>query len=205
MSTLSHVTQALERSWSAIRTAFPDVRPAVLVVYLHPAGDRLGHYRYQCWTQRSFGEADEVHVSSHVLQKGGHAAFNVLLHEAVHSAAAAQGIKDTSRQGRYHNRAFQELAEGMGLVALDFPPHGYAATGLTAKAEQVFRNAIADLDESIDLWQVIEERVQRVGKKKQGRIKLQCPGCQRIIYASAKTIEYGEILCTPCETPFLAE
>ena len=30
--------------------------------------------------------------------------LDTLLHEAAHALAAARGIKDTSRQGRYHNK-----------------------------------------------------------------------------------------------------
>ena len=33
-----------------------------------------------------------------------------LLHEAAHSVACKRGIKDTSRQGRYHNHRFQIVA-----------------------------------------------------------------------------------------------
>jgi hypothetical protein len=35
MTTLSSLTSALERCWTAIRTVHPDVRDAAIVVYLH--------------------------------------------------------------------------------------------------------------------------------------------------------------------------
>ncbi len=36
--------------------------------------------------------------------------FATLLHEAVHAVASERGIKDTSRQGRYHNARFRAIA-----------------------------------------------------------------------------------------------
>ena len=40
----------------------------------------------------------------------------VILHEAAHALAYARGIKDTSRQGRYHNKHFKTCAEQLGLA-----------------------------------------------------------------------------------------
>jgi hypothetical protein len=33
------------------------------------------------------------------------------VHEAAHGLANTRGVKDTSRQGRYHNKRFRALAE----------------------------------------------------------------------------------------------
>ncbi|WP_219419925.1 hypothetical protein [Pseudonocardia nigra] len=56
--------------------------------------------------------------------------LGTLLHEAAHGVATTRGIKDTSRQGRYHNRKFAELAEELGItVALD-GARGWSATTL---------------------------------------------------------------------------
>jgi hypothetical protein len=45
------------------------------------------------------------------------------LHEAAHGLAAARGIQDTSRQGRYRNARYRGLAEELGLAA------GHAGSG----------------------------------------------------------------------------
>jgi len=42
--------------------------------------------------------------------------LGTLLHEAAHGMAATRQIKDTSRQGRYHNRRFAELAAELGIT-----------------------------------------------------------------------------------------
>ncbi|HWM39885.1 MAG TPA: hypothetical protein VNS49_22515, partial [Streptomyces sp.] len=52
---------------------------------------------------------------------GSGLSFERLLHEAVHGIAAARGIRDTSRAGRYHNRRFLVIAEELGLVHPEEP------------------------------------------------------------------------------------
>jgi hypothetical protein len=49
-----------------------------------------------------------------------------LLHEAAHGLAHVRKIPDTSRQGRYHNRRYQVLAEELGL---DVAEPAYSAGG----------------------------------------------------------------------------
>jgi hypothetical protein len=41
--------------------------------------------------------------------------LGILLPEAAHAIADRRGIKDTSRQGRYHNARFRTLADEVGL------------------------------------------------------------------------------------------
>ncbi|WP_297495484.1 hypothetical protein [Pseudonocardia sp.] len=38
-----------------------------------------------------------------------------LLHEAAHALAHVRGIKDSSRQGRWHNAKFKALSEELGI------------------------------------------------------------------------------------------
>lgn len=59
---------------------------------------------------------------------GAELSFERLLHEAVHGIAAARGVRDTSRAGRYHNRRFLAIAEEMGLDHSDEP---HASSGFS--------------------------------------------------------------------------
>ena len=52
-----------------------------------------------------FSARPEVFIATELLADGAADVFGVLLHEAAHAIAAARDIKDTSRQGRYHNAA----------------------------------------------------------------------------------------------------
>jgi hypothetical protein len=54
--------------------------------------------------------------------------LGLLLHEAGHALASERGVKDASRQGRYHNRRFKTIAEELGLDVAQDPPFGWTAT-----------------------------------------------------------------------------
>ncbi|MYS49501.1 hypothetical protein GTW46_05380, partial [Streptomyces sp. SID6013] len=82
---------------------------------------------------------------------GHELSFERLLHEAVHGIAAARGVRDTSRAGRYHNRRFLAIAEEMGL---DHPeePHpssGFSLVTLTSEAKRRYRPTIERLQRAL--------------------------------------------------------
>ena len=206
MSTLSGITSSLERAWASIRTVHPDVRPAAMVVYLHPAGDRRGHYGQSSWTTRDNGSLDEVHISSHILNEGPASVLETLLHEGCHSAGMTRGVQTTSRQGRYHNHYFALLAVEFGLVVAVDPTWGATTPGITEVTIEIYRNTLSDLEESLDMWQT--RKLFLPGAKVKGesrQIKLVCPTCGRIIRASKKTLAIGPIRCVPCDTDFRPE
>lgn len=204
MTALSSVTTALERAWTAIRTLHPDVQPAAMVVYLHPKGDRLGHYWQRSWETRQHVKLDEVHVSSHALARGADETLHVLLHEAAHSIAATRSIQDVSRQGRYHNKRFSKLAHEMGLVVETNPKIGYTTVGMDTSILDQYAHTLRDLTESIQLWQQKRQAANGNGSNssKNRSIRLTCPDCGRIIRASRKCINDGPIVCAPCSVPF---
>ena len=79
----------------------------------------------------------EVFVATEMIAAGANEMFKVLLHEAVHAIAQARGVKDTSRQGRYHNARFRVLAKEAGLEPEPRNPViGFSPTTLTATAAQ---------------------------------------------------------------------
>lgn len=205
MTTLSSLTSALERCWTGIRTVNPDVRDAAIVVYLHNACDRRGHFWENSWATRENGTMDEIHISSHILAEGAQSVFRTLLHEACHSVASDRNVQDCSRQGRYHNRRFRDLAEELGLVTQQDRGAGYITIGLTPQTADTFANAITELEDAIALWQKIGARGTGPGKgtkKPGGMLKLVCPVCHRIIRAAQRTIELGPIVCVPCSSEF---
>jgi hypothetical protein len=59
---------------------------------------------------------------------GAELSFERLLHEAAHGLAAARGIRDTSRAGRYHNRRFLTVADELGL---EHPADAHPSSGFS--------------------------------------------------------------------------
>jgi hypothetical protein len=71
--------------------------------------------------------------------------LELLLHEAAHAVAARRAVKDSSRQGRYHNRQFKAIAEELGLDVAQDPPFGWAATTVPAATAVRYTDALAAL------------------------------------------------------------
>ncbi len=78
-----------------------------------------------------------------------------ILHEATHALAHVHGIKDTSRQGKYHNRRFLKLAAELDLEwpsgAKAHPVSGFSEVRLSEVAAIFYADTIAELDEAIGL------------------------------------------------------
>ena len=70
----------------------------------------------------------EVFVGGEGLALGAVDVLGTLLHEATHALAHVRGVQDTSRQGRYHNRRFRDLAEEIGLDVREVPVIGWSDT-----------------------------------------------------------------------------
>src|SRR5947208_20920 len=88
---------------------------------------KLGHFAAMRWDHA--GDAlPEVFVGGEGLARGAVDVLGTLLHEATHALAHVRGIKDTSRQGRYHNRRFAALAGELGLDIRETPLVGWSGT-----------------------------------------------------------------------------
>jgi len=74
-----------------------------------------------------------------------------LLHEACHVYAEANEIKDTSRDRRYHNRRFAEIAIQIGLHVEKDREIGHRTTGLSDRGLSDYADLLADLKDGLTL------------------------------------------------------
>jgi hypothetical protein len=66
--------------------------------------EALGYHAPYRWQIAAEAKAQaELFIVGELLAKDGRKILHTLLHEAAHALAEVRGIKDTSRQGRYHN------------------------------------------------------------------------------------------------------
>jgi hypothetical protein len=125
----SRIITALEHAWAQIRHRHPDVPPVVVITGTgrqRRGYATLGHFDPARWRTGPDGRLPELFVAGELLagyhgHSGGHAVLETLLHEAAHGIAHTRGIKDCSRQNRYHNRHFATIAGELGLTAPDQP------------------------------------------------------------------------------------
>src|SRR6266540_3434174 len=255
----SSLITALEDTWASIRRQHPDLPEVVFITGtgLRSASAasvdaRWGHFGAQRWVaghpqpatpptpepgqdaklQVPPDRKPELFVAGECFAEGAEHTFTTMLHEAAHALAHVRGVKDTSRQGKYHNRRYLELAGELGLEwptdAKAHPVNGFSDVQLTDQARDGYADTIADLDAAITLHLDTFRRLglaggqpdPDAGDQDQGdgetggegggktfnRSKLVCD-CypERSIRVSPKQAERGPIVCGICDAEFRPE
>jgi hypothetical protein len=200
---------ALEQAWADIRTRHSDVPAAVIVlgagsVGAPSGGLKLGHFAAMRWRTDAEG-ADvlaEVFVGGEGLIRGSADVLGTLLHEAAHAVAHVRGIKDTSRQGRWHNARFKALAEELGVEVTKDPRIGWSPTTITDATRQEYAGTIVALSLALRMFRSVE--VPGGSAKKPSPPPCVC-GCGRRIRVARSVLEAGPITCGMCGSDFAPE
>jgi hypothetical protein len=151
----------LEKAWDVIEELHPEVPDAIFRLTsgwkgkTKKQGVKHAHWHAATWTAESADKiVGEVAVSGEGLGRPATAVTATLVHEAAHALAHARGIKDTSRQGRYHNEEYRKLAEELGLVVNKDKTKGWTVTVLTPESAEKYKRVteiIAQMQEDTQL------------------------------------------------------
>lgn len=214
----SEVVRACEEAWEAIRAHHPDLPDAVMILGSGVERGRLvklGHW----WAGRWVADGQprgEVLLAGEALHLKPEEVFEVLLHEAAHGLNAARGVRDTSRDGRYHNARFGTAALEVGLHVAAMPPYGVARTSLTEQTSERYRPSIDRLGEVMRIARHIEREVRagaeegrepdgatggQEDQRSKGRALAVC-GCGRKLRVAPTVLAAGPIVCGLCEVEF---
>ena len=149
------IINALEKLWGQIRSRHPEV-PMVTIVTgsgilnAEPGHITWGHHWANQWHHDPSGQVTaELFVAGELLNDGGGAVLETMLHEAAHALAKVRGIKDTCDvKNRYHNKEFLALAQELGLERPKKrdTKKGFSDSTLTAATKQAYADQIAELD-----------------------------------------------------------
>lgn len=126
-----------------------------------------------------------------VLEKGGIYCINIykedlfaserevyckFLHEIIHLYCRVHDIKDTSRDGRYHNARFKEIAETYGLIVIKDKKNGHVVADI--KDEVIDKIGFQNLRKKLNV--ALEQESSRKNKgKMQKKSTFVCPVCKR--------------------------
>ncbi|MGW7433153.1 hypothetical protein ACWGIN_26855 [Streptomyces sp. NPDC054861] len=157
--------------------------------------------------------APESLINETVSACGPGPSFERLLHEAVHGVAAARGIRDTSRAGRYHNLRFLAVASELGLYHPSevHPNTGFSVTVMRPETQRLYRPTIDRLQLALDVYSESARKpggtflgpAARFGDSGGGsRVKVVC-GCGRNLRVVRSILVKAPILCGRCEEQFL--
>jgi hypothetical protein len=202
----SAVVAALEQAWTAIRAHHPDV-PQVVVILGAGSEARRGLFKWGHFAAARWQVADanrpEVLVSDEGLKRGERAVLATLLHEAAHGLGNTRGVKDTSRQGRWHNRRFAALAGELGLKVDADPKTGWSQTSLTHQLAGRYADQLTGLDAALGLWRHAE-RQQGPATVAHNLLACSC-ACGRKLRVAKATLEQAPIICGGCQERFEPE
>jgi hypothetical protein len=144
---------------------------------------------------------------------GSGLSFERLLHEAVHGIAAARGVRDTSRAGRYHNRRFLAIAEELGLVHRDepHPSSGFSLVAPSPETRRGYRPTVERLQRALKAYSAATETdtgrsfrgpAARHGSSGGGvRVKAVCD-CGRNVRVVPSVLAQAPIMCGACGKQF---
>lgn len=196
----SRLMVALDGTWAAIRARHPDV-PEVVIALGSGAGPgslKLGHFCAGMW-QRAADRLPELFVGGEGLARGAVDVLGTLLHEAAHGLADARGIRDTSRQGRYHNVRFCMLAAELGLKAEQADGLGWSVTKVPSQTAGIYAYEMVALTAALVAWRH-PEAGRRSGSSNNG-VAARCP-CGRRIRVALSVIAAAPITCGACGGDF---
>jgi hypothetical protein len=198
---VSRILAVLEDTWQAIRARHPEIPLVVIIIASGSDGKqaRYGHHAPGRW-HVNHEERTEIMISGEGLRRDACDVLGTLLHEAAHALAAARGIKDTSRQGRYHNTKFKVLAEELGITVESDPRIGWSITTVPSRTGEAYADQLAALHAAMTLWRT-DEMLIPTQRRSTNLIAAICP-CGRSIRTAASTLAEADIVCTACGEPF---
>ncbi len=197
------LVSAIELAWEEIRDRHQDVPEVVVTIGSgsEAQGMRLGHFAANRW-ERGEDTVHELFVGGEGLRAGATEVFATLLHEAAHAAAQERGVQDTSRQGRYHNKRFKEIAEEFGLDVQHSSKIGWSDTAIPTHVAVDYSPTIARLAAAITAYRRAETRAATGGRTSNNNGAAAECSCGRKIRASLTVLESGPIICGLCGDEF---
>ena len=145
----------------------------------------------------------EVFIGGEGFARGPADVLGTLLHEAAHALADARGIKDTSRQGRWHNARFKTLATELGIEVTKDPRLGWSPTTLPEHTRSAYADTIDQLGRALRMHRSAELTGGN-GTKTKTPPPCVCD-CGRRIRVAPTVIAAGPITCGVCGADFAPE
>lgn len=147
------------------------------------------------WKVRRLGDRGEflISVCEKSLMKDMRTITTSMLHVMVHMYCAKQGIKDTCKNGWYHNNLFAATARSRGLIV---EPHTVYAFVTTDVQQEVYAAVMKRCQGRPELKDMVilnrEKRMEAIANQKVKWYK--CPVCG----SKAKALRSNPLICGKC-------
>lgn len=181
----------------------------------------MGHFPNmtvgKVWKNESGNVSHELNISVDYLDRPIENVVATLIHEGCHLYAMANGVKDSSNRGIYHNKNFKKLVEERGLKINRHEKYGWT---ITEPTERIFE--FCEKYQFSDIQISRKKQLALIGtgdsqgtapkkgtdtltptdiKRKGSYQRWVCPCCHTII-RSTKSVN---IICGDCKVQFVRE
>jgi hypothetical protein len=197
---------ALEDAWSYLRGLHPDMPDAVTIIGTGKEGKQVrhGHWHAGQWTVDGQAGVGEFFLAGEAMKEGAEYVFGIVLHEAAHAIATARGIKDTSRGGRYHNKAYADLAIEVGLEVEKHSVYGWTLTTYRQRPDDL--GAVGAIADALRIERPPvnspEPEAEEEKEEKPKTVGVEC-ACPRKFRVKEDVLSEAPIICGACNTEFL--
>lgn len=151
------------------------------------------------WTDKeSTTEMHEIAMSAEFMNRDWIEVMQTLHHEMIHLYCHIKGIKDTSRNGRYHNKNFKAECEAHGFEFKIQEPDkriGWSQAELTEESQKIIAEEFGINPDAFKLARAITTKEKKV----RNRSKYECLCCEYSLRGKSGL----NIVCGDCEEPLI--
>ena len=201
---MSRAVGQLEKIYFHLNEDFFDGGLPTPIITVQSKPGTMGHCSAAKVWQRKEDNAYELNIAAEVLNYPIEDTLDTMIHEMVHLYCRENGIKETSRNGMYHNGRFKAEAEKRGLECFKHGQYGWN----TRPTEKLVEYALSKDWNEICIGRnsgIPGIRIGASGTGHSGTVgsgesrpsstrKLQCPCCGNSVRAT-KTVR---IMCMDC-------
>lgn len=199
---LSTDTKRLEDAYGVFNREYFNGELPMVMITIQSSLKAYGH----CTTKKIWASGSdryyELNLSAEYLSRPIENVLATLVHEMVHIYCMETGIKDTSNNGRYHNKRFKTEAEMRDLKIAYAPTIGWSVTEPTEVFIRNVKNwGLYDACENYRLGALQTDSSEGTDKprKKTSTRKYYCPVCGNSVRATKDV----NILCMDCNVQMI--
>lgn len=125
---LKNMQEVLEYGFEVLNKVYFDNTLPQAVITIMSSPKSYGHFTVGKVWKAEEDHLNEINISAEYLNRPIENTMATLMHEMVHFYCQLNGIADTSKSGRYHNKNFKREAERRGLLISYHQYIGYSVT-----------------------------------------------------------------------------
>lgn len=188
---ISTAAAFLEAAFDVLNAKYFDSALTKPMITIQSTPSAYGHFTpHDAWKDEEGQGRKEINIGAENLNRPVEATIATLVHEMVHYYCDVNGVKDTSRNGKYHNKRFKAEAERRDLLITYDNRIGWS---LTQPAPGLVELAKAQGWDKLGFERRGAVDAAKVKKPSSTR-KYVCPSCGQSVRATKEV----NILCGEC-------